>query len=121
MGSDSEFQNETARPCGRWSLGGIAIAVFAGVKEGYLARLFNLGVQWHFSALGAGVTGPSRVLLAILLYEQPDRDRAASVACFVSMGISEEGRGHAQMLPSIILALKPKRPFVKGVIRPRID
>ena len=37
------------------SLGGIAIAVFAGVKEGYLAQLFNLGAKLHLEEkLGAG-------------------------------------------------------------------
>jgi putative OPT family oligopeptide transporter len=29
------------------SLGGIAIAIFAGVREGYLAQLFNLGARYH--------------------------------------------------------------------------
>jgi putative OPT family oligopeptide transporter len=37
------------------SLGGIAIAIFAGVKEGYLAELFNIGSKFHFEdLLGAG-------------------------------------------------------------------
>ena len=29
------------------SLGGIAIAIFAGVREGYLAQLFNVGARYH--------------------------------------------------------------------------
>ena len=37
------------------SLGGIAIAVFAGVREGYLAQLFNLGAKLHLEErLGGG-------------------------------------------------------------------
>ena len=37
------------------SLGGIAIAVFAGVKEGYLAQLFNVGAKLHLEEkLGGG-------------------------------------------------------------------
>jgi putative OPT family oligopeptide transporter len=37
------------------SLGGIAIAVFAGVKEGYLAQIFNIGAKLQLEAkLGAG-------------------------------------------------------------------
>jgi putative OPT family oligopeptide transporter len=36
------------------SLGGIAIAIFAGVKEGYLAQLFNIGAKLHLEErLGA--------------------------------------------------------------------
>lgn len=54
------------------SLGGIAIAVFAGVKEGYLARLFNLGVKWRFEErLGPGADVIALVaflLLALFLY-----------------------------------------------------
>jgi putative OPT family oligopeptide transporter len=37
------------------SLGGIAIAIFAGVREGYLARIFNVGARYHLEdKLGAG-------------------------------------------------------------------
>jgi putative OPT family oligopeptide transporter len=54
------------------SLGGIAIAVFAGVKEGYLARLFNLGVKWRLEErLGSGadlIALAAFILLALLLY-----------------------------------------------------
>ena len=74
-GEDSELSSGMLYSTGLvagGSLGGIAIAVFAGVKEGYLARLFNLGVQWHFEEkLGAGadlLALAAFVLLAILLY-----------------------------------------------------
>jgi hypothetical protein len=54
------------------SLGGIAIAVFAGVKEGYLARMFNLGAKWHLEEkLGSGadlIALAAFILLALLLY-----------------------------------------------------
>jgi len=54
------------------SLGGIAIAVFAGVKEGYLAQVLNLGTRWHLEEkLGWGadlVALAAFVLLALLLY-----------------------------------------------------
>jgi putative OPT family oligopeptide transporter len=54
------------------SLGGIAIAVFAGVKEGYLARLFNLGAKWRLEEkLGSGadlIALAAFILLALFLY-----------------------------------------------------
>ncbi|MEW5974547.1 MAG: oligopeptide transporter, OPT family [Acidobacteriota bacterium] len=43
------------------SLGGIAIAFFAGVKEGYLANLFNLGAKYHFEQR----LGPAADLIAL--------------------------------------------------------
>jgi putative OPT family oligopeptide transporter len=60
------------------SLGGIAIAVFAGVKEGYLARLFNIGAKWHLEQkLGSGadiLALAAFVVLALLLYRAARQD-----------------------------------------------
>jgi putative OPT family oligopeptide transporter len=60
------------------SLGGIAIAVFAGVKEGYLARLFNIGAKYHLEQkLGSGadiLALAAFVVLALLLYRAARQD-----------------------------------------------
>jgi hypothetical protein len=60
------------------SLGGIAIAIFAGVKEGYLARMFNLGAKWHLEdVLGSGadlVALVAFILLALFLYRAARQD-----------------------------------------------
>ncbi len=54
------------------SLGGIAIAIFAGLKEGYLARLFNIGARYHLEqklGVGADLLGLAAFLvLAVFLY-----------------------------------------------------
>jgi putative OPT family oligopeptide transporter len=51
------------------SLGGIAIAVFAGVKEGYLAQIFNIGAKLQLEAkLGAGADLLGLAAFAVLAF-----------------------------------------------------
>jgi len=60
------------------SLGGIAIAIFAGVREGKLAQLLNLGAKWHLEEkLGSGadiLALGAFVLLALFLYQAARED-----------------------------------------------
>jgi len=60
------------------SLGGIAIAIFAGVREGKLAQLLNLGAKWHLEEkLGSGadiLALGAFVVLALLLYRAARKD-----------------------------------------------
>jgi putative OPT family oligopeptide transporter len=51
------------------SLGGIAIAIFAGVKEGYLAQLFNIGAKLHLEEkLGAGADMVALAAFTVLTF-----------------------------------------------------